>query len=85
MGEFELISLAGGRKRALRSRISAPKRFMLNGKIYREARRTIERIYKRDFSRLAFLLMPYIPAPLKNGLVTAGFTVFGFTSSTKAF
>lgn len=79
MGEFELISLAGGNALCVVALIECAK------KIYAQWQdlRGKQGVQLSGFTNVVLavllsFLMPYIPAPLKDGLVTAGFTVFGY-------
>lgn len=79
MGEFQLISLAGGNALCVVALLELIKKIITQ---WRELKGK-QGVQLNGFINvvLAVLLsfaMPYLPEPLKNGLVTGGFSVFGY-------
>jgi hypothetical protein len=79
MPEFQLISEAGGNALCVVALLECIKKIYAQ---YNELRGK-QGIKLNGFANILFAVllsfaMPYMPDPLKNGLVTAGFSVFGY-------
>lgn len=79
MGQMELISTAGGNALCVVALLECVKKIYAQ---YNELRGK-QGVKLNGFANILFAVllsfgMPYLPEPIKEGLVSAGFTVFGY-------